>query len=110
MTDNETTELSLLYKGPSPTVDIIAVENIAEQYRYCWTYQPKEGEPGEPVLWLSHPNFLPKDLPRCRIFSFGYKFGDESRLSSLTQSLLDCLAKVRTKVSTHIHPVIPMSL
>jgi len=110
MTDNETPELSLLYKGPSPTVDIIAVENVSEQYQHCWTYQPKEGEPGDPILWLSHRNFLPRDLPKCRIFSFGYQFGEDSRLTALARSLLDELAKARTEVSTHIHPLIPMPI
>lgn len=104
LTENlgETTVLRRLYDGPLPTADIIAVENLSERYRRCWTYQPKEGEAGKPILWLSHPNFLPYDVPRSRIFSFGYQFGDDSQLGTLAQSLLDKLADVRTEVSTHI--------
>jgi hypothetical protein len=109
MTDKqgETTKLSLLYDGPVPTVDIIAVENLSERYQDCWTYRPKEGESGKPINWLSHSDFLPDELPRSRIFSFGYQFGEDSTLKALAQSLLEELVKVRTQVDTYKYPFTP---
>lgn len=86
----EITELFLLHAGSSPTVDIIAVENVGEQYRRCWI-----SESGD-ILWLKHEKFLPRKFPNSRIFSFGYKFGGESGPRTLAESLLQELTKART--------------
>lgn len=93
MADEEITEFRLLYEGSDPIVDIVAVENINEEYRRCWTYQGER----EPILWLEHKDFLPKKFPNSRIFSFGYQFNEDSGSQALGENLLQRLVDDRAK-------------
>ncbi|KAK5409867.1 hypothetical protein LTR06_006333 [Exophiala xenobiotica] len=47
-------------------VDIVAVHGLNGDARGTWTSK------STPTSWLSHPDFLPKYLPRARILSWGY--------------------------------------
>jgi hypothetical protein len=89
---SEITKLDPLYAGVSPIVDIIAVENLSEEYLRCWTLTK---ESSEPIMWLNDPKFLPHDFPKSRIFSFGYQFGEESSPRTLAESLLQALVSLR---------------
>lgn len=74
------------------TVDIIAVHGITGDAYDTWT----EGE----KLWLR--DFLPKDLPGARIFSFGYPAEvcfslSTGKLDSFARSLLEGLKRERRR-------------
>jgi hypothetical protein len=46
--------------------DIVAIHGITGDYETTWQWDPEHGG----ALWLR--DFLPKDLPGTRVFSFGY--------------------------------------
>lgn len=87
----EFTDLAVLYDGNEAKVDIVAVENIGETMRQCWTYQDEER-----IIWLQHAQFLPSEIPSiARIMSFGYRILSESSSNSLATELLHKLHQVR---------------
>jgi hypothetical protein len=73
------TNLSVLYSGECPRVDIVVVENLGERPFQSWTYQKE----GHVVAWLQDPVF--------RVFSFSYEITKKSYPRSLAKSLVQKL-------------------
>ncbi|KAG2010685.1 hypothetical protein GB937_007654 [Aspergillus fischeri] len=55
-------------------VDIVAVHGLNGHAVETWTARP------ENICWLSHPDFLPKYVPKARVLSWGYN----ANVSSIT--------------------------
>ena len=91
------TNLSVLYSGECPRIDIVVVENLGETPFQSWTYQKE----GRVVAWLQDPVF--------RVFSFSYEVTKKSYPRSLAKSLLQKLRKARLaggiSVSFQFHPL-----
>ncbi|RLL95648.1 hypothetical protein CFD26_101358 [Aspergillus turcosus] len=56
-------------------VDIVAVHGLNGHAIETWTAQPGN------ICWLSHPDFLPKYVPKARVLSWGYN----ANVSSITR-------------------------
>ncbi|EXJ61254.1 uncharacterized protein A1O5_12046 [Cladophialophora psammophila CBS 110553] len=65
---NQTFGIHELYRPTDgiADVDIVAVHGLNGDARGTWTSKSTQ------TSWLSHPDFLPKYLPRARILSWGY--------------------------------------
>ena len=61
--DPEQNGLKLLYAGPDPQVDIVAVHGLNGHCEKSWTTSNR-------VNWLV--DLLPNDLPNMRVYTWGY--------------------------------------
>jgi hypothetical protein len=83
-------ELTILYSGEAPLLDLVAVENLSENGQ-SW------GSQGD-TCWLRHEDFLPKEIPKARVFSFGYTLGNDFNILALGTALLKALEAARSEV------------
>lgn len=88
----EDTDFTILLKGTTPTVDIVAVENIGETSLKSWTHEKE----GRNIVWLQDKEFLQQRVPTsARVFNFSYRIQNESTLNSLAGDLLRKIGEAR---------------
>ena len=87
-------ELTILYSGDTPLLDLVAVENLGENGR-CWRSQTN-------ACWLQDDDFVPKEIPKVRVFTFGYTLGSDFNFLALGTDLLKELEATRSEVEVSL--------
>jgi hypothetical protein len=86
-------KLTILHSADAPLLDLVAVENLSENGE-SW------GSQGD-TCWLRHQDFLPKEIPKVRVFSFGYTLGNDFNILALGTALLKALEGARSEVEVN---------
>ena len=96
--DPEQIGLKLLYAGPDPKIDIVAVHGLNGHHKKSWTAS-------NGVNWLV--DLLPADLPNMRVYTWGYDAstgGNADGTPSLQRISEELVSKLwETRESTRVH-------
>ena len=95
--DTEQNALKLLYAGPDPQVDVVAVHGLNGHHEKSWTAS-------NGVNWLVDQ--LPTDLPNMRVYTWGYNASTEGNdpdgapsLQRISEELVSKLWEARESTS-----------
>ncbi|KAJ5546882.1 hypothetical protein N7494_004467 [Penicillium frequentans] len=97
--------LKLLFDGTSPRIDIVAVHGLGGHRENSWTAD-------DGTNWLQ--SLLPRDLPDCRILSWGYNAStapnhEKQPLQEMSEKLVLDLYNMRELTRTQNRPIIFMA-